>query len=152
MARIQIPDEWLQALEPGTEVSLDECEALVGMKRSADQVQYQFRMLQLKAEVERRLHRCGKMWTIRTIQGRLVVLTHRMASTYNQGSFSSGRRKMSRSNKRLRGVNVASLTAEEIRLHDKALLRQANIMAAVRSQEHVPVMPTVRNTPTMKPK
>lgn len=149
--KFELTSDFLRNLTPGSLLTLTECEQITGVRRAENPMDYALAAMVLSKQIEKYLHQHKKNWTVRVLQCEVHILSHRLAALYNERAFRNGRRKLHRANKRLRGVNAAELTNEERNQLDRSLVRQANILGAIRSQEHVPLMPTVRTVPSMRP-
>lgn len=118
-------------LTKGHLIDAAECERIVGKPRSHPR--YSFELLKLRARIMSDMKQRNTPVTVRTVAGGLEVLTDAAASEYNAKQGRQGLRRHMRTHRRNLDVNTANLTADELRAHERRLLRSARIAQAISS-------------------
>lgn len=138
----------VSAIEAGDTINQAQIEAHLGIRREADQMGYQFRLMQLQGQLSDELRRAGKILTVTCRGGDLYVLTHREAAKYNPARFAAAQRKMRRAHTRLLAVNTQGFGADEVRDHEKNIVNQSRTLAAIKqSRSAIKPVAHERKTP-----
>ena len=122
----------VERVEPGTVLEQSQCEQIMGMRREADPMAYQFALMQLNDYIERSLWKIGKQYTCTTRRGEIVILTHEEASRYNDSRFDLAIQKMRKCNRRLMAVDLGRLTRQAKEEHGHAIIRQSRILSMLK--------------------
>jgi hypothetical protein len=119
-------------LTKGQVFSIEELEKILGTT-AADPRWWQ-KVLNLKARIERLRARDGlPLLTMATPGNRLVILDDEDASKYNCRMGKRGLRRFARASYRNLAVDATKLTDEQAKTHSRTLMRQAMMLAAIRS-------------------
>ena len=124
-------------IEAGDVIEQSECESVIGIKRDADQYQFQFALMQLGEFISSSLWKIGKQFTVKTENGSVVVLTHEQASKYNASRFQNAIGKMRRCHRKNAAVNLGEIPEESRQDHVNILAKQGAILTGIRSSKAV---------------
>ena len=109
-------------------------------------------MLNLRQQIERLRAKLElPLLTTRTHRGTLVICDDSDASRYNRSMGKRGIRRFVKASARNIAVDQSQLTPEESTVHNRTLMRQAMMLAAVRGAGHraLPCDTQKRSTPAM---
>jgi len=127
----------VSALTLGQVLTIKELEKILHIPR--DHKLWWSRLLNLKSKIKRLRSRLGLTpLTMRTHKGTLVICDDEDASNYNERDGKRGIRKFRRAFRRNLHVNVAKLSSERRAKHEKTLMRQAMVTAAISGAVHRP--------------
>jgi hypothetical protein len=118
-------------LAKGSVIEAEQCEHIIGKRR--DHRLYSVELLRLRQRIMRDMRKRGTPVTVRTVNGSLEVLTDAQASVYNARQGRSGLRRHVRTHHRNLEVDTSKLTAEELKDHERRVLRSARLIQAINS-------------------
>jgi hypothetical protein len=138
----------LTKLGKGSVIQSSEIERVTGGK--ADSRNFGLDVMTAKGMLDRQFRDAGITLTTRTSKGTIIICDDSDASRYNRKSGRSGLRRFGRSHVRNLAVDVSKLTEEERKDHEKTLLTNGRLLAAVSKIRHQPLLPAPkkRETPT----
>lgn len=137
-------------MEKGDVLSVEHCEAVLGISRKANTSAYNLALMGIVSQVQRDLWHAGRRYTVATHHGQVKVLTDPEASEYNDKHFESGLSKSRRASGRMRMVDVGKLDSEQRQHHDRNLVKHSHILSAIRkARKDLELPPYNRNTPTL---
>lgn len=116
--------------EKGDVISTDEIERVLCLSRNDPK--FSFALLALRDKLLRGLRLLQKNWTVTTEGMRLNILTDAQAADYNREMFERRLRGANRDHRRNLGVDKSQLNAEQIQVHERALVVQSLKLAAMR--------------------
>lgn len=123
----------IDSIETGSVLGVSECEKLFGYTRQSDPVRYQFDLMRLSDWIGKELFKRDRLLTVTCDGSDIRVLTHEQASDYNQKHFDNAIKRMRKCSKRLAAVDIRELTAERVKTHDRAIVRQSKILQMIRN-------------------
>lgn len=123
----------IDSIETGSVLGIAECEKLFGYTRQSDPMRYQFDLMRLSDWIGKELFKQGKLLTVTCDGSDIRVLTHEQASDYNQKHFDNAIKRMRKCAKRLAAVDIRELTAERVKSHDRAIVKQSKILQMIRN-------------------
>lgn len=108
---------------------------------------YQLAVLRLCDQIQRELDDRGKQVTVAVKKGFVCVLTDEEASIHNNRLFSRHRRGQWRSHARNMQVDVSQLSQESRAAHERNLIVNSAVLAAMREAKRVALQSHKRSTP-----
>lgn len=132
-------------LNKGDSISPAQLEEITGCQRGT--TAYQLAVLQLCDRVQRELDDRDKSVTVAVKKGFLCVLTDEEASIHNARMCNRGKRAFARSHVRNMQVDVAQLSAESRKIHDRNLIVNGATLAAMKEAKRIALQSHKRSTP-----
>lgn len=120
----------VDALRKGQTIEVKQVEEITGCSRSDYRV-YPLKLLWLSGKIQRELRKRGRVLTLRTRDGALIVCDDADASLYNCKQGRSGIRRFRRAHFRNLAVDVAKLDEIQRKQHERTLLTQGRMLAAI---------------------
>lgn len=117
-------------LQPGSVISQEQVESIVGTTRDSDPEGYAYKLMAFTDQVRREMGR-PDLTVINRSRG-VAVLTHSESSTYNATAFARGLSKSRAAHRRMQGVDTEALTGAERQSHDRKVMSQSRILSAIR--------------------
>jgi hypothetical protein len=138
-------------LVKGRVFGLDELEEIMGMQRTSPL--WHFGLLRLQRQIARLRQTLGlELLTTRVKRGSLLICADADAAAYNRGMGKRGIRRFARACRRNLAVDATKLSQADASAHGRTLLRQAMMLAAIRSSARAELLNTespARTTPKM---
>lgn len=139
------------SLQKGQVLDIPQLEKIMNVERH--DLRWPLKLLNLRAQIERLRAKMGlPVVTMRIRGGCLVVCDDTDASQYNRSMGKRGIRRFVRASVRNVAVDTSKLDDEQKQAHGRTLMRNAMMLAAIRSAQHrgVPSLePPKRVTPKM---
>ena len=123
----------VRSLDPGSVLSQETCERVLGVRLADDPLRYQLGLVKLYGTVYRLLWRAGKKYTLTCDHRQINVLHPTQASRYNDRRFQAALRVLRRTHRRLQVIDISTLEPQAREAHDRALLRQSQVLLSVRA-------------------
>lgn len=121
------------ALFKGQIITIRELEPILHVTYQGNRDRWGLALMRLKKEIEvERRCLCLPVLTMRNHHGALVVCTDAEAAKYNLRMTKHGIRRIKRAAYRNSAVDIRNLTDDEKRAHDRALGKQAMLLASFR--------------------
>ena len=137
-------------LDKGDVLSVEHCEAVMGIDRKTNPSGYTLALMGLVAQVQREIAQEGKRYTVATRKGQVVVLTDPEAAEYQDHRFESGQKTSRRAHFYNQCVDVNNLDQDQRSKHDYNLIKQAAILSAAKgARQALHPIPVKRVTPTL---
>jgi hypothetical protein len=135
-------------LQKGDVVSAETLDRYVLAKR--DTTLYRFRTMKIQAWISARLGDLGRPVVVRSKGNTLEILTDAQASPYLHDQFKQGADKVLRSYQRAGDVDVANLTDDQRKDHERSLYVQGMYVGAIQGvREQLRLEAHKRTTPTL---
>jgi hypothetical protein len=122
-------------LVKGQVLSIAELEPIIRLKHPDER--WGLRLLRLKKNIDTLRARLGlQLLTMRNDHDTLVICDDANAASYNRSMVKRGVRRVRRAAARNIAVDVSKLTDEDRKAHERAIQRQAMLLAAIRVAGH----------------
>lgn len=137
----------VSSLVKGQVLTIPELETILGITRS--DTRWWQKLLNLRQKIEHLRARDGlPLLTTRTRCGELLICDDGDASNYNRSMGKRGIRRFARASYRNIHVDATKLTEEQSKAHGRTLMRQAMMLAAIRTARHQAIPGPNGNTRT----
>lgn len=138
-------------LVKGQVLGLEELEQIMGTTRADPR--WWLKVLNLRQKIEHLRAKQGlPVLTMRTKNGELIICNDEDASQYNRGMGKRGIRRFAKASHRNIYVDVTKLSDEESAAHGRTIMRQAMLLAAIRSASHRALPPPHGGNERITPK
>jgi hypothetical protein len=124
------PPYFYDQLEKGTFLTIEQLEDIVGLQRADNPDKFQYALLGLQSDI----HEKTDVTCVLRSDG-MDILTDQQASRYNHGEFHRHLRASARRHQKNLEVDAGNLSPEQRIEHDRNLLRNGRILAAVQTEQ-----------------